>query len=89
MTKKALVGLSAEDHRRLNSWGWQRKSTAKDYERIRQEYVGDERAQRQIDVYGGSEEYHQKLREYRDALRTDDDSTASRLEAWFRAHGYE
>jgi len=82
-------GLSGTDHGRLNSWDWQRNATPENYRQIRGQYQGDAKAQRQIDIYGGSQEYRTKMASYRSALMSGNDQRAAKLERWFKGHGYD
>jgi len=81
-------GLSSADHGRLNSWNWQQNATSGDYRNVRRQYRGNHRAQRQIDIYGGSQEYRVKMASYRSALKSGNEQRAAKLERWFDRHGY-
>lgn len=78
-------GLPPENHRdlnRINYPGGQESRAAK-IAKLRKRYANDPVALQQIDVYEGSNEYHVKLREYIDALKSGDTSAQEELEAWF------
>jgi hypothetical protein len=56
------------------------------YGEMREWYKDDPVALQQIDVYDPSTEYHDKFREYRDALLSGDEDKQKELEAWFKEH---
>jgi len=88
LSKGGSNGLSSTDHGRLNSYNWQQDATPENYRQIRQQYRGDARAQRQIDIYGGSQEYRAKMASYRSALKSGNEQRAAKLERWFKRNGY-
>jgi len=53
---------------------------------LRAQYAGNPRALQQIDVYDGSTEYHVKLREFTEALKSRDTAREAQLQAWFDEH---
>ena len=51
---------------------------------LRAEYSTDKVAQQQIDVYADDTEYHTKLHEYVEAMKTGDEAKQSILYKWFK-----
>ena len=78
-----MSGLKPEHHDELNQvLGI---SPAR-YGELRREYENNPIAQQQIDVYDPATEYHERLREYVEALKLDDREKAAELEDWFEEH---
>lgn len=75
-------GLSPEHHGELNRMGI---SAARYYE-LRREYEGNLVAQQQIDVYDPATEYHKRMEEYIEAVKSSDEKTIEELESWFGEH---
>ena len=77
-------GLKPEHHGELHHPG-----TAQDrFNELRQEYAGNKWAQRQIDIYDPSSQYHPKLREFVEALKSGNREKEEELDEWFREQGY-
>lgn len=76
------MGLSRKHHDELNCFDVSRKRL----EQLRQRYDGDSIALQQIDVYDGATEYHDKLVELKDALKTGNTRKESCLLHWFKKH---
>lgn len=53
---------------------------------LRQEYTDNSVAQQQIDVYADDTEYHAKLREFTEALKSGNTAKEAELDAWFKEH---
>ena len=79
-------GLSPEDHGLLNNSMLPKEERRKIFAAKREEYAHDKVALQQIDVYDGESPYHPKFREYRDALRSGNQSKITELEAWLKAN---
>ena len=76
-------GLKPEHHGELNKvFGI---SPAR-YNELRKEYEGNLIAQQQIDVYDPATEYHEKLSEYVEAIKSNNKEKIAELENWFREH---
>ena len=77
-------GLRPGNHSELNH-----PDVAPDrYDELRKEYAGNKWAQRQIDIYDPSSQYHPKLKEYIEALKSGDVKREKELDKWFREQGY-
>jgi hypothetical protein len=80
-----MSGLSPKHHAELNGLGVERTRFAE----LRGLYGHDDRAQRQIDVYDGTTEYHKWFRRYIVALKSRDQAEQDICGTWFRENGYE
>jgi len=83
-----MAGLRPKDHGFLN--GIHCKFSREEQREIltnkRAEYSDDPVALQQIDVYDGDTEYHDKMREFRDALISGNSTREKELDAWFKEH---
>lgn len=81
-------GLSPEHHGQLNipqevyPGGKEAKNVL--IKKLRTQYTDDPKAQQQIDVYTGNQEYMTKIRQYVEAHKQDDKEAITELEAWFK-----
>ncbi len=82
-----MAGLKPKDHGFLNGLHLRSKDEQrKIFAQKRSEYAGDPVAQQQIDVYDGDTEYHVKMREFSDALKSGNSQKEAELDAWFKEH---
>ncbi len=83
-------GLKPEHHGDLNRPeivypGGEEARTAR-IAQLRQEYAGDSRAQQQMDVYEGGNEYSKHLSEYVEAMKSGNLARQKELEDWFHTN---
>lgn len=82
-----LAGLKPKHHGELNKTALVYPGGEKAYnqrvEQLRSEYAGDKVALQQIDVYDGRTEYHDKLQEFIQAIKSKDSKKEAELQAWF------
>jgi hypothetical protein len=81
-------GLSRKHHGLLHAGEFQCRASPEDWAQLRAKYPATDRAQRQIDIYGGSAEYARRLRLLVRALRSGDADAAESLQRWFEEKGY-
>lgn len=85
------TGLSPQEHGELNDpvWVYPGGAEAKNKRilALREKYKHDSKALQQIDVYDHNPNaYNEKFRQYRDALKSNDEPTAEELYTWFKEH---
>jgi hypothetical protein len=78
-----VPGLRPEHHGELNKV---LDIPATRYDELRKEYEGNSAAQQQIDVYDPATEYHGKMGEYVEAIRSNNREKITELEDWFKEH---
>jgi len=83
--KTELGGLRPEHRRELND---PEGVNLLRYSELRQMYLHDTLALRQIDVFDPRSVYSGKRDEYADAINSGNDEKEKELKAWFEKHGY-
>ena len=78
----SMLGLKPEHHGELNKLN----VPSSRFDTLRGEYANDPKAQQQIDVYDPSTMYHEKLKEYVQAIKENDKERMVELEDWFDEH---
>lgn len=76
------MGLKPNHHAELN----QVNISPDRFAELRKQYKDDAVALQQIDVYDGSTEYQDKIRKFRNALKSGDTRAEGKLAHWFRKH---
>ena len=83
-----MAGLKPEEHGDLNRpsivYPGGKDARKQKMAELRAAYADDPVALQQIDVYDGDTVYHDKLREFRDALMSGNLTKKAELEAWFK-----
>ena len=83
-------GLSGQHHGDLNRPeivypGGEEARTTK-IAQLRQEYADDSKAQQQIDVYQGNNEYSRHMSQYVEAMKSGNLTKQNELEEWFHTN---
>ena len=75
-----MTGLLPEHHVELNKTRVKKER----FDELRLEYENDNKALQQIDVYDPDTKYYDRIKQYREALKSEDDHLESVLERWFK-----